>query len=123
MTQSTQSLGFHVGESKNASSPQPVRFNLSPNAFARIQLWTIAGQQVHAQSSLIAANFLGDLAGLVGRMAIPNQENGFQVFHHQAVQKLADHSPIQFALLNHKPHSTPPIHHADHVHSIPRAYS
>jgi len=26
MTQSTQSLGFPVGESENASSPQPMRF-------------------------------------------------------------------------------------------------
>jgi hypothetical protein len=78
MTQSTQSLGFHVGESKNASSPQSVRFNLSPNAFARIQLRTVAGQQIHAQLSLIALKFLGDLAGLIGRMAIPNHKNGLR---------------------------------------------
>src|SRR4030042_1568904 len=121
MTQSTQSLGFHVGESKNASSPQSVRFNLSPDAFARVQLWTIARQRVHAQSSLIAPNFLGDLAGLVGRVAIPNQKNGLRASNHQAIQKSAHHFPIHSGFFDHKPHSASPIHHAQHVQPMPRA--
>jgi hypothetical protein len=70
----------HVGESKDASPCKSVRFHFSPNAFARVQLRTIAGQQVHAQLSLIAPNFLSDLTGLMGRMTIPNQKNGLRVF-------------------------------------------
>jgi len=123
MTQSTQSLGFHVGESKNTRSPHPMRFNLPPNAFARIQLRTIPGQQVHAQLSLVAPNFFGDFGGFMVGVAIPNQKYGLRASHHQAVRESADHFPVQSAFFNHKPHSAPPIHHAEHVQSIPRARS
>jgi len=123
MTQSTQSLGFHVGEGKNAGSPQPMRFHLPPNAFARIQLRTITGKQIHAQPSLIAPNFFSHFARLVVGMAIPNQKNGLRASSHQAVQKSANHFRIQSAFFDHKPHVAPPIHHAEHVQSIPCARS
>jgi hypothetical protein len=96
MAQSTQCLRFHVGESKDGNPPQPVRFNLPPDAYGRIQLWAIALKEKHVQLSLIALNFLGHLVGLVSRMATPNQENGPRVANHDPIDP-SDHVPIQLA--------------------------
>ena len=121
MTKSTHCFGFHVREAEDASSPQPVRFHLSPYAFAWIQFRTIPGQPIDAQLPLIGPYFFGHFPGLVGGMAIPNQKNGFRSPHHQTVQEPANHLPIHFTLFKHKPHAAAPIHHAKHVQAIPRA--
>src|SRR3990172_7005112 len=120
MMQSTQRLRFHVRESENTSAPHPVRFHLSPDTFIRVQLRTVPGQQVQTQLSLITPNGFRNLAGFVDGMSVPNQKNRLRAPNHQAVQKSADNFRIQSALFNHKPHSTPPIHRADHVQSKPR---
>ena len=121
MTQSTQGLGFHVGERENASSPQPVRFDVPPNVFVRVQFRTIPGQHIDAQLFFITPNCFGDLAGLVHGMTVPNQENGFRASSHQAIKKSAHDVRIQPTLLKHKPHAAPPIHCAEHIQAIPCA--
>ena len=120
MAQSTHSFGFHVREAENPGSPHAVRFYLSPNTLARIQLRTISRQKMDAQLPLIGAYFLSYLPGLMRGVAIPNQEDGFRPSHHQTVQESANHLPIHLTLFNHKPHAAAPIHHAEHVQAIPR---
>ena len=105
MTQSTHCFGFHVREAENAGSPQPMRFHLSPYAFARIQFRAIPGQPIHAQLPLIAPYFFGHFPRLVGGMAIPNQKNRLRSPNHQTVQEPANHLPIHFtfSIINRMP--------------------
>jgi hypothetical protein len=109
MTQSAQSLGFHVGERENTCSPQSVGFHFPPNAFIWIQLRTVSGQDEQAQISLILSNRFCNFAGFVHGMPIPNQKNRLRSPYHQAVQKAADHVRIQIILFNHKSQATPPF--------------
>ena len=120
MTQSAYCFGFHVRESENASSPQPMRFDFSPNAFARVQFRTIPRQSIDAQLSLIATHLFGYFSRLMRRMAIPNQKDGLRSSRHQAIQKSANDFPIHFIFFNHKSHPASPIYHAQHVQPIPR---
>jgi len=120
MTQSAYCFGFHVRESENASSPQPMRFDFSPNAFARVQFRTIPRQSIDAQLSLIATHLFGYFSRLMRRMTIPNQKDGLRSSRHQAIQKSANDFPIHFIFFNHKSHPASPIYHAQHVQPIPR---
>ena len=121
MTQSTQSLGFHISECENACSSEPVSFHLAPNAFPRIQFRTVARQQVHAQLPLVAPDFLADLLGLMRRVAIPYQKHGPRDSNHQTIQKPTHHFPIHSTFFNHEPYSASPIHDAEQVQPMPRA--
>jgi len=76
MTQTTQSFGFHIGESKDACSAQPMRLYFAPNAFTRVELRTVSRQQKYAQLSFITSNRLSNFAGFVDGMPIPNQKDG-----------------------------------------------
>lgn len=105
MTQSTQSLGFDISKRKYGNSLRPMRFNLAPNAFARIQLWTIRGQQMQTQLSLPTLNFLSYFTGLVHGMAIPGQKIWPRGSRHRTEQKLTDHFLIQSPSFDPKPHS------------------
>src|SRR4030042_4462516 len=119
MTQSAQSLGFHISERKNTRSPQSVGFHFTPNALIRIQLRTVSGQDEQAQFSLIPSNRFCNFAGFVRGMPIPNQKNRLRSPYHQAFQKTADYVRIYLILFNYKSHQTLPIHRADHIQSIP----
>lgn len=119
MTQTTQRFGFHIGKCEDASSPQPMRFNFSPNAFAQIQLRAVGGQQVQTQLPLKTSNFPGDFGRLVYRMAIQNHKYGLGASHHQAIQKSADYPRTQSALFDHRPDSPSPIHRAEQIQPIP----
>ena len=121
MTKDTQSLRFHVGKRKDATFAKSVSFHLPPDAFARIQLPTIAGQQKHWQFSLVTSDFRRDLFVFVGRMTIPYQKKRPQASDHQRIQKSAHHFPIHCAFFNHQIHSPLPIHHTEHVQMVPRA--
>src|SRR4030042_82545 len=102
MTQSTQSLRFHIGQSKDASSTHPMRFDLPPNALIRVKLWAIARQQIQTQLSLIALNLLGNFSRFMDGMTIPNQKDDFRTSNHQTVQKPADPFRVQSFLFNNK---------------------
>ena len=121
MTQSTQSLGFHISKCEDARSSEAVGFHLAPNAFPRIQFRTIARQPIEAQLPPVAPDFLADLIGLMSRVAIPNQKHGSRGSNHQAIQKPTHHFAIYSAFFNHEPYSALPIHDAEQVQPMPRA--